>query len=77
MYLTPVFYPVSQVPPEHRWILYVNPMASVVSTFRWGVIGVGEFLLLPLLTSILTTFVAMAIGVWFFTASESSTIDRL
>lgn len=77
MYLTPVFYPVSQVPPEHRWILYVNPMASVVSTFRWGVIGVGEFLLLPLLTSIVTAIVAMAIGIWFFTASESSTIDRL
>ncbi len=77
MYLTPVFYPISMVPPEHRWIIYVNPMASVVATFRWGIIGVGEVPLAALATSVVTAFVAMAIGIWFFTASESSTIDRL
>jgi homopolymeric O-antigen transport system permease protein len=77
MYLTPVFYPISVVPPEHRWIVYVNPMASVVATFRWGVIGVGELPLLPLATAIVVAFVAMAAGIWFFTANESSTIDRL
>ncbi|OFW16482.1 MAG: hypothetical protein A3H29_04045 [Acidobacteria bacterium RIFCSPLOWO2_02_FULL_67_21] len=77
MFLTPVFYPISIIPPEHRWLLYVNPMASVVSTFRWGVIGVGELPLVPLATSIVVAMVAMAAGIWFFTFSESSTIDRL
>lgn len=77
MYLTPVFYPISLVPPEHRWIIFVNPMASVVATFRWGVIGVGEVPLVPLATSVIVAFLAMAAGIWFFTASESSTIDRL
>ena len=77
MYLTPVFYPISMVPPEHRWIVYANPMASVVATFRWGVIGVGEAPIGPLMTSIAVAIVAMAAGIWFFSASESSTIDRL
>jgi lipopolysaccharide transport system permease protein len=77
MYLTPVFYPISMVPPEHRWIVFVNPMASVVATFRWGILGVGEVPLGPLATSIVIALVAMAAGIWFFTASESSTIDRL
>lgn len=77
MYLTPVFYPISLIPPEHRWVVYINPMASVVATFRWGVIGVGEVPLLPLATSIVVAAVAMAAGVWFFTANESSTIDRM
>jgi lipopolysaccharide transport system permease protein len=77
MYLTPVFYPISVVPPEYRWIIYVNPMASVVATFRWAVIGVGEVPLMPLATSVVVAFAAMAAGIWFFTASESSTIDRL
>ena len=77
MFLTPVFYPISIIPPEHRWLLYVNPMASVVSTFRWGVIGVGELPLVPLATSIVVAIAAMAAGIWFFTFSESSTIDRL
>ncbi len=77
MYLTPVFYPISIVPPEHRWIVYANPMASVVATFRWGVIGVGEVPVGPLMTSIAIAVAGMAAGIWFFSASESSTIDRL
>jgi lipopolysaccharide transport system permease protein len=77
MYLTPVFYPISMVPPEHRWLLYLNPMASVVATFRWGIIGVGEAPLIPLATSFVVTTVAMVAGIWFFTISEPSTVDRL
>ena len=77
MYLTPVFYPLSLVPPEHRWLIFVNPMASVVATFRWGLIGVGEVPLIPLATSFVIAVMAMAAGIWFFTANEASTIDRL
>ena len=77
MYLTPVFYPISSVPPEHRWLIFINPMASVVATFRWGILGVGEIPLVPLATSVLTAIVAMAAGLWFFTANEASTVDRL
>ena len=77
MYLTPVFYPISLVPPEHRWLIFINPMASVVATFRWGIIGVGEVPLIPLATSIVIAVVAMAAGIWFFTVNEASTIDRL
>jgi ABC-type polysaccharide/polyol phosphate export permease len=72
-----VFYPISVVPPEHRWMVYVNPMASVVATFRWGIIGVGEVPVGPLMTSIAVAVVAMAAGIWFFSASESSTIDHI
>jgi lipopolysaccharide transport system permease protein len=77
MYLTPVFYPISVVPPEHRWIIYVNPMASVVATFRWAVIGVGEVPVGPLCTAVAVAVVAMSAGIWFFSANESSTIDRI
>lgn len=77
MYLTPVFYPISVVPPEHRWLIYINPMAPVVATFRWGILGVGEVPLVPLATSFAIAVVAMAAGIWFFTANEASTVDRL
>ena len=77
MYLTPVFYPISLVPPEHRWLIFINPMASVVATFRWGILGVGEIPLVPLATSVLAAVGAMAAGLWFFTANEASTVDRL
>lgn len=77
MYLTPVFYPISVVPPEHRWLIYVNPLASVVATFRWSILGVGEVPLLPLATSFVVVVAALTAGVWFFTASEASTVDQL
>lgn len=77
MYLTPVFYPISAVPPEHRWLIFVNPMASIVAAFRWGILGVGELPLVPLATSVLVAAVALAAGIWFFNANESSTVDQL
>ena len=77
MYITPVFYPISVVPPEHRWMVYVNPIAPLVATFRWAVLGVGELPVWPLMSSIAVACVAMAVGLWFFTSSESSTVDRL
>jgi lipopolysaccharide transport system permease protein len=77
MYMTPVFYPISVVPAEYRWLLYVNPLASVVTTFRWAVIGVGEVPVGPLIAAVVWACAALAAGLWFFTASEASTIDRL
>ena len=77
MYLTPVFYPLASVPPEHQWLIYFNPLAPVVATFRWGILGVGELPLLPLASSFVIAVVAMTAGIWFFSANESSTVDQL
>ena len=33
-FLTPILYPVATVPPQYRWFLYVNPMASLVICWR-------------------------------------------
>lgn len=41
--LTPVLYPMSAVPAEHRAWLLLNPLAILVETFKWGLFGVGEF----------------------------------
>ena len=77
MYLTPVFYPLSLIPPERRWLLYINPMGSIVATFRWAVIGVGEMPIVPLISSIAVVTLAIVVGIWFFTANESATVDQL
>lgn len=39
MYLTPVIFPVSLVPPAWRWLLYANPMAGLVEGFRAAFLG--------------------------------------
>ena len=76
-YVTPIFYPVSLIPSDYRWLLYVNPMGSIVATFRWAVVGAGEAPIAPLLSSVAVVLVAVVIGIWFFVTYESATIDRL
>lgn len=76
-YVTPVIYPVSQVPPEHRWLIYVNPMAPLVETFKWSTLGVGELPVVPLLTSGLVIAIVFIGGVWYFGRAEAAVIDDL
>jgi lipopolysaccharide transport system permease protein len=41
--LTPVLYPISEVPEQYRNWMLLNPMAVIVETFKWALFGVGEF----------------------------------
>jgi len=43
MYVTPVIYPISQVPEKFKPFLLYNPISPVIETFRYGVFGVGTF----------------------------------
>ena len=76
-YLTPVIYPMSAVPPDRQWVIYLNPMSSVVETFKWGLLGVGQFPVVPLLCSLAMTLVVGVAGVWYFNRSEAASVDDL
>jgi lipopolysaccharide transport system permease protein len=39
MYITPVIFPVSLVPPQWQWLLYLNPMTGLVEGFRSAFLG--------------------------------------
>lgn len=39
MFVSPVAYPSSLVPPEYRTLYGLNPMAGVVEGFRWALLG--------------------------------------
>jgi lipopolysaccharide transport system permease protein len=39
MYLSPVVYAVSIVPPEWHWVLALNPMAGLIDGFRSAILG--------------------------------------
>ncbi|MDP0489570.1 MAG: ABC transporter permease [Verrucomicrobiota bacterium JB023] len=54
MYVTPVIYPLSEVPENWRWVVSLNPMTSVVESFRHMFLG----------TSSLTSgLVGMSVGI--------------
>ena len=76
-YLTPVIYPMSEVPPNLQWVIYLNPMASVVETFKWGMLGVGQFPVVPLLTTTAIVLLIGTAGVWYFINSEATSVDDM
>ena len=77
MYLTPVIYPMSRVPADYRWLMWLNPMAPIVEWFKASVFGwewppawattvaIGELLLL------------FALGFRYFHTREAAAADRL
>lgn len=76
-YLTPVIYPISQIPAGYRWLLYFNPMAAYVETFKWGLLGTGEFNATGMLSAIGMTAAIMGGGIWYFHREEGSSIDAM
>ena len=78
MYLTPIMYPISIVPEEYRFLFYINPLTSLVDTFRWVVLGRGT---LPSVEYFLVSFV-VAVAIWFagaiaFRSMENKIADVL
>lgn len=76
-YLTPVIYPMSQVPPEYRSLMLINPMAAYVEMFKYGMLGVGTFDATGVSIAMGITFASLLGGAWFFAREESRAIDNL
>ncbi|MDD6988936.1 ABC transporter permease [Ruminococcus sp.] len=77
MYLTPVVYPVSQIPESFRWIMLLNPVAPVVETFRYAFLGSGSFDWIYLLISAAVTAVILILGMIVFNQVEKNFIDTV
>ena len=76
-YATPVIYPMSQIPDNYRFLVYINPMAPVVEMYKWGMLGVGEFPGKPLICSLVVMTTVFIAGVVFFNRSEAASVDKL
>ena len=72
--LTPVLYPLSQVPEEYRRWMLLNPMVIIVETFKWGLLGIGEFYPRELGLAAAMIAVLLVVGLLYFTRSEARTV---
>lgn len=77
MYLSPVAYPSSLVPAEWRWLYGLNPMAGIIDTFRWALIGGATPDPAILVPSFIITFAALSLAVVFFERRQRSFADTL
>jgi len=77
LFLTPVIYPISIVPAKLQWVIFINPMAGVISLERslllrtspadWRLLGI----------SLVSGLILLVIGVFYFRKTEKSFADIL
>jgi lipopolysaccharide transport system permease protein len=77
MFLTPVIYPLSRVPPEYQAIALANPVAPVVEAFRHALLGAGRVAPVALGGSIASTLLLLVSGVLIFQRTERTVVDTL
>jgi len=77
MYFTPVVYPLSKVPSNVRWLVYLNPLTAPVETFKWALLPGFDHTWRWFAYSVVATTVLFLTGAWYFAWSESATVDKL
>jgi lipopolysaccharide transport system permease protein len=77
MYVTPVVYPLSQLPESLRWMGIANPLSGPIELIRWGLIGSGQINLPALLTSVGAGVLLLVSGLWFFCREAARSIDAV
>ena len=77
MYATPVIYPLSTIPDKYKWIVEINPMTSIVETFRYTFLGQGSFSWQALGYTTLFTIVLMFFGLIIFNKTEKNFMDTV
>ena len=77
MYLTPVVYPLSQVPENYRNLYVLNPMVSIVESFRGAFLGVSSIETHHILISVFVTMIIFIIGIILFSRIEKTFMDTV
>lgn len=75
MYASPVVYSSQLVPQEWRALYGLNPMAGVVSTFRWALLGTATGPDPMLLVSALVALALLVSGAFYFKRMEKEFAD--
>jgi len=77
MYVTPVIYPMSSIPPQFQLLIKFNPMSSVVEAFRFAYLGAGTVNVVQLGYSFSIMLVVILIGVVMFNRVEATFMDTV
>lgn len=76
-YATPIIYPLSTISPDKRWIMELNPLTSIVETFKYGFLGQGTFSWMALGYTAIFTIVLLALSVVIFNRVQKSFMDTV
>ena len=74
MFLSPVIYPLSVLPPRFRTIMMFNPVSGLIEASRSALFGL-PFKWLPILTSCVITFLILPCAAFWFRRMEREFAD--
>ncbi len=77
MYASPIVYPLSIVSEQYRIIILANPVTSIIETFKYAFLGVGEFSEMHLLYSFVFMVLLLSCGLFVFNRIEKSFTDTV
>ena len=77
MYATPIIYPLSMMSPNKQWIAAINPVTSIVETFKYALLGQGAFSWLYLGYSFGFMCVVLVVGVVVFNRVQRGFMDTV
>lgn len=80
MYLSAVMYPMELIKeklPKYGWIVEYNPLAYIIETARYMLLGVGEISVLGLCYTLGVTIAVFFTGLLIFNKTEKSFIDTV
>ena len=78
MYATPIIYPLSTITNETvRTVMLLNPITSIVETFKYGALGIGSFSCGALGYSFGFMVVLLAVGIVVFNKVQRSFMDTV
>jgi len=76
-YVTPVIYPLSSMSPKYQALIRLNPLTSIVETFRYAYLGSGSVSFYQLGYSFIIMLVAIVVGTLLFNQVETTFMDTV
>ena len=80
MYLSAVMYPMALIQnkmPHYAWIIHYNPLAYIIETTRYMLLGTGSISFSGLLYTVGFTLTVFLLGLLIFNKTEKSFIDTV
>ena len=77
MYATPIIYPLSTLEGNLKTIALINPMTSIIETFKYGFLGHGTFNWYYITYSLIFTIITILVGILIFNKTEQNFMDTV
>ena len=75
LFVTPVIYPITSIPQQYQWLLYLNPMTGVINAMRSSFLGTAVINWPLTAISMAVALAVFAVGFIYFKSTEREFAD--